>query len=208
MNAVPFILGHRAMFIPHDGYARHITGAYLADQIEAMLKRRPDVSPSKLGYLLRGRRSGINDLRAIENPKPETVTRVLDIIANPPPEVLYLTRDQYKPRKYNPEANQRRCAAIRRSVSAMARERNAKGLSAASASTAAVRLAQQAIEDLQKEQARLADPIEQAMTKLRRARRVVYRASVHGGPHNRFYISGMGTKTISERELLKMARAA
>jgi hypothetical protein len=55
---------------------------------------------------------------------------------------------------------------------------------------------------------RATDPIEQALLKIRRSRRIVYRASVHGGPPDRFYVSGKGRETIGIPELLKMAEAA
>lgn len=87
-----------------------------------------------------------------------------------------------------------------------AQERIDKGLEWRKARSACVRIAQRVLEENYAELKRQKDPVEQAMTKLRQHRRIVFRASVHGGPSNRFFIDGMGSETIDERTLLNMAR--
>lgn len=180
-----------------------MTGPQLADALERLLKQRPDIARTKLGHILRNKSNAIDDIRKWDNPKPATVAKVLAFIANPPAEACYIPMD--KRRRPGPARNQRRIAAIRRSTTNRAMARIEKGLSAESASDACTRFAQREIEARILENKRLDDPIEQALLKVRKTR-IVYRASVHGGPHDRFYISGKGRETISEKELLKLAQ--
>jgi hypothetical protein len=118
---------------------------------------------------------------------------------------LYILPENKKKPGPSAEGTQRRIASIRRAITSRAMERIKQGLSAESANDAPTRFAQRELEQQLQDTARQLDPIEQALTKVRRTR-IVFRASVYGGPHNRFYISGRDRETISEQELLKLAR--
>lgn len=185
-----------------------MTGAELADALEDLFKRRPDVSRGKSGHILRGRRDLIGDLRKYKFPKPETVKKILDFIANPPPESLYIPKEQRRRPRPNPEAGQRRAAAMRRTIARKAAallDGDTSVLTSNGRASAAISAAAIAIRQQRAAQSRLDDPIEQALLKVRK-KRIVFRASVYGGAHNRFYISGRGRETISEDELLQLAR--
>jgi hypothetical protein len=180
-----------------------MTGLELAAALERMLEQRPDVSRSKISLLLRGRRGGFQEIRAIKQVKPETIRKAMALIANPPAEALLIPMDQRK--RPGPRPGDCRAAAVRRSMTTRAMNRIAKGLSAESARSAALRFAQREIEARQRDDARLTDPVEMALLTLRKTR-VVYRASVKGGSHDRFYIAGKGRETINENELIELAR--
>jgi hypothetical protein len=160
-----------------------------------------------MGLIIRGKNNAIADLRKCNKRdcRPETVAKILAFIADPPAESLYILPENKKKPGPSAEGTQRRIASIRRAITSRAMERIKQGLSAESANDAPTRFAQRELEQQLQDTARQLDPIEQALTKVRRTR-IVFRASVYGGPHNRFYISGRDRETISEQELLKLAR--
>jgi hypothetical protein len=67
---------------------------------------------------------------------------------------------------------------------------------------------QQQRERWESEQARLADPVEQAKTALRRRGRTVYSMSVHDGPADRFFCSGLGRDVTGEQLIAEAERLA
>lgn len=109
----------------------------------------------------------------------------------------------FAPNDRQERANARRGAAIRRTVSEKARQRIEQGLDARSCSQASVRHAQFAIERENEQNARLADPIEQAKHALRKRYTPVLNAETMGGPAGHFIV---GRRTVSKDELLAMAR--
>lgn len=185
-----------------------MTGPELADALGRFLAERPEISRHKVGLFLRGRSGFLKEIRKAKNPKPETVARIMGLISNPPPEVFLLPPDQRRKPGPREGHGERVRAGIRRSIT-----RKAKALLSGDNSVkttggrvnASILAAAINIQVMEAAQARLEDPIEQALLKVRK-RRVIYRASVHGGPHNRFYIGGKGRETISERELLELAK--
>lgn len=196
------------------------TGAELAAEIDELMERRPDISRHRFGKCINGCSNGIGDVRKRLYPRAATVKKVRDLIANPPPECL----KQKHPRAGTGTARrrgkiqdthdlemrrQRRYAAIRRAANATAKDRIERGLDANSARQATVKFAQQAMEERMRDEARLADPIEQALLALRRDRHIIYRASVKNGPHNHFIIRRRsGDQEIDEQQLLQMAKHA
>ena len=102
-------------------------------------------------------------------------------------------------------ASERRVAAVRKRISAKARERIEQGLDARTASQAAVRHAQFAIEAENEQRARLSSPIEQAKASLRKRYTPVLSAETTGGPAGHFIV---GRKLVDEAGLLEMARRA
>lgn len=99
-------------------------------------------------------------------------------------------------------ASERRIVAVRKRISAKARERIEQGLAAHTASQAAVRHAQFAIEAENALRSKLADPIEQAKAMLRRRYVPVLSAETTGGPAGHFYV---GRKLVTQDEMLEMA---
>lgn len=182
-----------------------IPGALLADELEALLKRRPDLAKSKVGMIVRGKSNGIADLRKTPMVSPRTAAKVREFIANPPDEAKRKLRSEYKRPDFG--VGYRIAAGIRRSAARKAQERIDAGLSAESASSAALRLTQRDMEANLREQGRLSDPIEQAKSKLQRARYVpVCSMSIYGGDPSLFRV---GQKTnLTTDQLLQMAEAA
>ena len=186
-----------------------MTGAELAAELDALVARDPRISKWRTGQLLFNSRYGIGTLRKTKLVRQSTIIKVREFIANPSPETYKRPCVGGSRGTISSGANERRKAAIRRSISRKARAllagdetvRTAGGKINQSISAAMV-----AIRATQEAEHRAHDPVEQALTKVRRTR-ICYRASVHGGPHNRFFISGRGRETISERELLEMAEA-
>lgn len=193
-----------------------VTGANLADEIEALLTRRPDLSRVRTARAAYKWSGGIEQLRKVEYPMPRTIERIRALVANPPAECIKKPmgaprtgrryRQTYTPRPRIVDASGHRIAAgVRRSKLLRAQARIDAGLPAGKAGQA-MKLTQMALEAQHRETARLACPIEQAKTLLRRRGRVVFSASVYGGPKDRFIISGRGSETISTDELLAMAK--
>lgn len=58
------------------------------------------------------------------------------------------------------------------------------------------------------QRARDACHVEQAKLALQRRGRVVYRASVTGGPHDRWFVSGLGPEATDEELVAEAARTA
>jgi hypothetical protein len=183
-----------------------MTGAELADAVERFLDTRPDLSRAKSAVFLRGRRT-FRELRGIARVKPETSEKAEAFIADPPAACAYIKPEDRKPRTNNPMAGLRRVAGIRRRITEQARAVLDSGVILTGKGNSAIWGAINDIQAQREAQHRATDPTEQALLKLRRQRYIVYRASVRGGPHNRFYISSRGGETISETQLLKMARA-
>lgn len=84
----------------------------------------------------------------------------------------------------------RHATARGKSLRQHAEQRIAAGKSAGSAPPGALRSTQIDVERQHAEQARLADPVEQAKVALQRTGRTVYALSVLGGPKDRFHVSG------------------
>lgn len=178
------------------------TGAELAAEIDALLERRPDISKVRVGLLLRCKRNGVEDLRIRNIVHKATVAKVRALIADPPAEVLKRPNIGYRPSRCARKAVDRRSAAIRTAAVKQAEARIQAGLSSGKAASIQVRLAQRDLERQRAERDRLACPVEQALLKIRRRGRVVFRASVHGGPHDRFI---MGARRLTEAEILQLA---
>jgi hypothetical protein len=180
-----------------------MTGVELAAELEVLLLANPHISKWRTGKLLFNSRQGIKVLKRSRTVQQATIIKVREFIANPPDDVF----------KRPCGGNNGRVATtgIRKSIS-----RKAIALLAGDQSVLttggkvshAVAAAMVAIQNTQETERRAADPVEQALLKLRRSRRIVYRASVHGGPDDRFYVSGKGKETVDVPELLKMAEAA
>jgi hypothetical protein len=189
-----------------------MTGAELATELEALLASNPRLSKWRTGNYLFSSRYGIGTLRKTKLVRQATIIKVRAFIANPPAEAF--KRPSTGSRGRTPcsaEANERRKASIRRSVSRKARALIAGDesiLTTGGRVNQTVATAMVAIRATMEAERRATDPIEQALLKIRRSRRIVYRASVHGGPPDRFYVSGKGRETIGIPELLKMAEAA
>jgi hypothetical protein len=111
-----------------------------------------------------------------------------------------------KPRRDATVASERRIAAVRKRISAKARERIALGLDAKTATQAAVRHAQYAIAAENEMRDRLASPIEQAKARLRRRYTPVVTMSVYGGSADRFRVGNH--QDITKEELLDLAARA
>lgn len=183
-----------------------MTGNDLADALEEMLRKRPDIARTKVGMILRGKRNGIDDFRNAKKPKAVTVAKVLAFIADPPSDAKHIRRTPVRQ-----PCSERRRAGIRKAITRKAKallQGDPSALTSGGRINAAVGAAVIRLQVMQAAQERMNDPIEQALRKLRSSRRIVYRASVYGGPHNRFYISGRGRQTISERELMQIAERA
>lgn len=182
-----------------------MTGAELASEIDDLLLRRPDLSKWRIGMLLQSSRHGVEYLRTVKRPRQGTIIKVRELIANPPSGAF--KRPSVPPPRHKHSNNHKALAALRRSNRERAEDRMARGLGATGPGVpTCVRLAQLALERQQDEERRRKDPVEQALLVLRRQRRIIYRASVVGGPHDRFYISGNGRETISVSDVIKLAR--
>lgn len=205
-----------------------VTGAELAAEIDAFLERT-GMGRGRFSNLVFDCGTGLNKLRDVGRPRAETVAKVRAFLANPPPSALasgsagrrVSDRAPLGDRRYaanrepptdlaaEPVARRkhvRRCDAIRRGIVRAAEERIDAGLPASAASSANIRTAQRAIEEVRREQARVEDPVEQAKVVLRRRGRVVYAASVAGGPADRFVVSGMGCEVTAEQLIAAAAR--
>lgn len=99
----------------------------------------------------------------------------------------------------------RRVQADRRRNRTLAERHSPKQLKDAGA---AVYFASQELARTREEQARRADPIEQAKIRLQRRGRIVYRASVTGGREDRWYVSGLGKDVTAEQLLAEAERVA
>jgi hypothetical protein len=188
-----------------------MTGVELAAELEVLLLANPHISKWRTGKLLFNSRQGIKVLKRSRTVQQATIIKVREFIANPPDDVFKRPCGGNNGRVATTDAKERRKAGIRKSIS-----RKAIALLAGDQSVLttggkvshAVAAAMVAIQNTQETERRAADPVEQALLKLRRSRRIVYRASVHGGPDDRFYVSGKGKETVDVPELLKMAEAA
>ena len=185
-----------------------ITGAELAEEIEALIRRVPGLARRRIGPLVYGTPSGINKLRQKGRVTQVVVDRVRALIANPPPEAFSpppKARKQKPERLSTAERGWRIAAGMKKANRIKAEARIAAGLDARNAG-AALRITQRAIERTMEQRARAHDPIEQAKTLIRRSGRVVYSMSVHGGPSDKFIISGRGSEPIDTEELLQLAQ--
>lgn len=154
-----------------------MTGADLAAQLDELLRRNPSLSKWRIGILVHNRRQGVESLRISKNPRPGTVAKVLAILQAPPPEAFK------KPPRYVPPKQPRRVSSQTRTQKAI---------------RSALKAQQEA------EQARLADPVEQAKSILRRRYSPVVSAEVVNGPRGKFVV---GRKVVSQTELMDMAAA-
>lgn len=192
-----------------DGAA--ITGAQLAAEIDRLLASNRGIAKRRVGKLLYGTPNGVEQIRRKGWITQKVVERVRDLCANPPPEVF---TPPHKVRPKNPKPKRRRLstaergwrisAGIKRANRLKALARIEAGLDARKAG-AALMLTQRTIEAMMEQEARGRDPVEQAKTLLRRSGRVVYSMSVHGGPKDKFIISGRGSEPIGTEELLELA---
>lgn len=163
-----------------------------------------------------------NDDRDAES-SAEPLANELEAEAAPP--VAPVARPQRRDPTQPPEGYQTRPGAIdlteaviqaaqakgdvkRKGIMAAAQKRIDAGLGIAGrGAPAGIKIAQAALENQMAEEARLACPIEQAKTKLRRRHAPVIGAEIREGPSGKgFYI--VGQRRVDEAELLAMAAAA
>lgn len=177
-----------------------MTGADLAAKLDAFLAANPHISKWRVGMYVHGGRHGVRNLRLTANPRPSTIAKVKAVIENPPEE---LHKRHGGGRRPGCQPSPNAIAGLKRSNRQRAIARMEAGLPLGGGQ--GTKLTQMALEKLAATQRRYDDPLEQALMKLRRDRRVVYRASIYGGPHDRFYISGKGRETVSADEIMAMA---
>lgn len=203
------------------------TGLQLKAEIDALFERRPDLSRNRFGKLINGSSNGIRDVTKRNNPRRETVLKVRALIADPPEEAVAKVhpriaaarargctlkgRRKASPGEMTREDYQVLCHIRARKVQRANRDkalaRIAEGHAWQTAENASTRINQRNLEERLAEAARADDPIECALTALRRERHVIYRASVEGGSRDRFILCKRdGKKEIGEDELLSLAR--
>lgn len=180
-----------------------VTGADLAAELDALLARRPELSKSKIGLLLRNKRNGIEEIRSAIKPLPSTVAKVRAFIAAPPAEALLLTSEELS--RINSDSARRgvdkRCATIRRDAVSQAR-RILDGDTSIKRN-AVISAAVRDLKAQRQNEARLADPVERAKLKLQRAGyRPVVCATIIGGPEGLFVV---GRRRVTKDELLRLA---
>lgn len=201
---------------------KHPTGAQLLAEIEAFLKAHPEVSRQRFGWQMSGSPDGVNVLRKRLHPRPKTVAKARAIMADIPAEVLKRDTPRMaaaKARGYTIKARKgdltleehQRLTRLRFQKSARTNRTKAQaridaGLSSESSKSVTIKLTQRALEDQQAQLARGADPVEQALTRLRRDRNIVFRASVVDGPADQFVLRRRsGDQFISQDQLLELA---
>lgn len=200
-----------------------VTGAELAAELDAIIARH-GLSKVTVGQFLFHRGGGVETLRQSAFPRRETVAKVRALVADPPLDKLRpkrrakakaaappraaapVTLEPWTPRK--PAAVDKPVRRVSAAVNTPARRRlQAEAQKHIAAGTMApagnVRVVQLAIQDRQKEQDRLADPFEQARSKLQRTK-VVYCATVSGGRADRFIVSGC-RREVTKAEIIALA---
>lgn len=205
--------------------AKFPTGPQLADEIDAFLKTRPDVSRQRFGVAFSGSPDAVRTIRRRAYPRPQTVAKARALMADVPDECLKRETPRIsaarergytlRPRRGEQtlEDYQRKChiraQKLAKNNRRKAEARIAAGLSSMSCSSVSIKITQRILEDTNAQLARYSDPVEQALTKLRRDRQIIFRASVIDGPHNQFVLRRRsGDEIISEDQLLQMAQRA
>lgn len=182
------------------------TGAEIAAELDALLKRRPDLSAYKMGKAIRNKGNALDEIRATPRIKAVTVKKIRDFIACPE-EARYIPRSEYKERA--PGFGQRIAAGIRRASVRKAREHLATGQDIMSAPQAAVRLAGLAVLEQIKEEQRRTCPIEQAKIELRKQRYTpVCSMAVFGGDPALFRVGSRTNVTLDELLAIAARKAA
>lgn len=181
-----------------------ITGDQLADELDAFIAKH-GLARTRVAKAALKHSSGIASLRRFKFPAARTIERVRSFLADPGPlEELKPGKRQPQSRR-NPDAETiRRQRAINSASRAQAMKRIEDGLPVGDVKDVPVRVrcAQIKLEQELKDQARLACPVEQAKTVLRRRHAPVVSAETVGGPKGKFVV---GRKTVSKSELLEMA---
>ena len=181
-----------------------ISGSDLADELEAFIAEH-GLLRTRVSQAAFGCSSGIASLRRFKFPKPKTIERARSFLANPGPlDALRPSARKSPNRRKADSAVARRTREIFSASRAQAMKRIEKGLPIGDVKDVPVRVrvAQMQLESELKEKARLACPIEQAKTLLRRRYPMVVTAEIVGGPKGKFVV---GNRTVDEKELLAMA---
>jgi hypothetical protein len=195
------------------------SGAELAAEVDLLIEKH-GLSKSAVGRHLLNQGSGVEALRKSAHPRRATVERVRALLADPPIEQLRARAPvgdrRFKPAKPAPAPRrdptqppetpsldqadkqrlngQRYASEVRRGQEREAAALVDQGVDPSSVkSTFQGNLMRQIIAR-RADEARQADPVEQAKIALQRKGRTVYAASVVGGPKNRFVVSGLGTE--------------
>lgn len=192
------------------------TGAELAAELDALIVEH-GLSKKHVGVRLFGSSGGIECLRRKPRPYQITVDKVRALIADPPIEELRGKRTWTRrapPAPRDPtappdtDAGDRQVtkvaqlgASIRRGQEQAAAEKLDAGLKPKNSFERAL---MGNIERRREEEARQADPVEQAKLALQRKGRTVYSASVVGGPKHLFVVSGLGTR-VTPADLINEA---
>lgn len=217
-----------------------VTGPALADEINAFLESTGMSPTRFGQLAMRGTPSAVRRLRDQARVTPAIAARVRDFITNPPPGAFLEAAatgkaQRSKPQRRGPRTpapgngapvpiagrmvasnhGARVAAGIRRSATRQAEAildgRDAPGARLQTGQiTSTVYAAIAQIEAGRAAAARAADPIEQAKLALRRRGRVVFAASVTGGPADRYLVGGMvddagKPKQLTDRELIEAA---
>lgn len=185
------------------------SGPEFADEIEAWLTAHPDLIKSRVTAWLGMAGGDLGGFRRGRQPTAKTVQRIRGLLAGPVPDTLGwggAATPRVRPARRDPTAqpdtplldmgdrratkNARIAAGVNR-----AREQHAARLVDAGADPTKQNSfmggQMRSIIRRREDEARAADPVEQAKLALRRRGRVVFDASVHGGAKGRFIVSGM-----------------
>jgi hypothetical protein len=199
LEPAPEMLPHSAS--AHDGDA-------LALELERFCQAN-GIAPTRFGKICCSGRGSILRILRRNQPTDYLVAQIRAGLDNPPAE-LFAPRKARRQLATSYDAEKirrsaaRRADAVRKGAIAKAMHRIEQGLGPADVRGGGVhiRIAQIAIESRLKEEARLADPVEQAKTILRRRYAPVVSAEIVNGPAGMFVV---GRKTVSKSEMLEMA---
>jgi hypothetical protein len=185
---------------------RRPSGAELADQLERWA-RASDAPIIRVSLFLFNSQSGIRSLRDSKHPKDSTIAKVRAFFESPPaieelPERPPQNRPPYVPKQPSNDGA-RAAAAVRQAQTSRARNWLDSGKTIADAPPS-MKIEIRAELTRRAEQARRADPVEQAKLIIRRKTRLpVFGAEVTDGPKGKFFI---GRRLVTEKELLAEAR--
>lgn len=199
-----------------------VTPVQLKREIDAFCAEHK-IAPTRFGKDAMNDAAFVRNLPGKHSLKPKTVTRIRAFIAAGPRRRAPLGDRRYSENRRDPTkepsflaeadragaAKARTNAAVNRRVADEA-ERRLNGEKFATAESPAVRAAKQQILDCRDYERRQGEPVERAKLALQRKGRSVYSAAVHGGPKDRFHVSGERDgngrlKELTPAELIALA---